>query len=66
MIIFAWRFEGGEKGRHVGIWERNISSKENNRGKKTHSMSECTWCIRRTVRRSLWLKPSETGEMSKK
>ena len=34
MIIFAQRFEGGEKGRHVGIWERNISSKENNRGKK--------------------------------
>ena len=34
MIIFAQRFEGGEKGRHVGIWERYISSKENNRGKK--------------------------------
>ena len=34
MIIFAQIFEGGEKGNHVGIWERNISSRENNRGEK--------------------------------
>lgn len=34
MIIFAQIFEGGEKGSHVGIWERNISSRENNRGEK--------------------------------
>lgn len=44
MIIFVRRFEGGEKARHMGTWERNISGRENSRSEIECHVRGCLVC----------------------